>query len=131
MLMLSNVRWTVNSKEEYSKCEKVKQKPQIDSGDQSREYSHLVMIVESKKKTDPSLLAKSGLWTPHLQQPPWLPFTLYKRGLLPLQELACGSPWLQTLNCNTPLIPKKLLFPGEISSSLFALCQYLNTVHMC
>lgn len=40
-----------------------------------------------------------------------------------LQGLARGSPWLQTLHCNSLLILNKPIFPGEISDSLFASCQ--------
>jgi len=31
--------------------------------------------------------------------------------------LACGLLWLQTLNCDSLLIPNKLIFAGEITGS--------------
>ena len=36
-----------------------------------------------------------------------------------MQGLAQGSPWLQTLNCSSLLIPNKPIFAGEIYGSLF------------
>ena len=38
----------------------------------------------------------------------------------------CGSPWLQTQNCNSLLIPNKPVFTGEIPGRLFALGQQNN-----
>ena len=43
-----------------------------------------------------------------------------------MQGLACGSPWLQTLNCNSLLILNKPIFAGEISCSLFVSGQCLG-----
>ena len=43
-----------------------------------------------------------------------------------MQELACGSPWLQTLNCNSLLISNKPIFAGEISGHLFDLGQHFG-----
>jgi len=36
-------------------------------------------------------------------------------------ERAGGSPWLQSQNCNSLLIPNKLIFAREISGTLFVL----------
>ena len=41
-------------------------------------------------------------------------------------RLACGSPWLQTLNCNSLLILNKPIFVGEISGTLFVLGQHFG-----
>ena len=38
---------------------------------------------------------------------------------LAVREIGGGSPWLQTLNCNSLQIPNKSIIAGEISGSLF------------
>ena len=43
-------------------------------------------------------------------------------------EIAHGSPWLQTLNCNSLLAPNKPNFAGEISDSLFVFSQHLSVL---
>lgn len=43
--------------------------------------------------------------------------------------LACGSPWLQTLNCNSLLIPNKPIFAREITGSLFVLGQHFGDLY--
>ena len=47
-------------------------------------------------------------------------FPLYKIIASPCCAETCTwLPWLQNLNCNSLLIPKKPIFAGEISGSLF------------
>ena len=41
-------------------------------------------------------------------------------------EVACGSPWLQTLNFNSLLIPNKTIFAVEITVSLIVLGQHFG-----
>lgn len=49
---------------------------------------------------------------------------LWKSSLaLGLRELPGGLPWLQTLRCNSLLIPNKLIFAGELLDSLLVLGQ--------
>lgn len=53
--------------------------------------------------------------------PSQLPFTLYKRVILPLlyRGPALSLKWLQAPKSNTLLILNKLIFAGKISDSLF------------
>ena len=47
---------------------------------------------------------------------------LYSCSSLAMEELTCGLPWLQILNCNSLLIlNKELHFAGEISGNVFIL----------
>ena len=41
-----------------------------------------------------------------------------------VQGFAYSSSWLQTRNCKSLLIPRKIIFVGEISDSLFVSGQY-------
>lgn len=47
---------------------------------------------------------------------------------LAMQGHARGSPCLQTPNCNSLLIPNKIIFVGEMSGCLFALGQQQFTI---
>lgn len=71
-------------------------------------------------------------WALYLPSPSHLPFTSVKMpALLAMQGLAHGSPCLQTPNCNSLLIPNKIIFVGEMSGCLFALGQQQFTMrHM-
>ena len=93
--------------------------------DQKGELSHPGTIVEPNRKNKDSfsLLARTrpmksrGLC---LLQASQFPFPLNKN-VLPLVSGRLGSdwPWLQTLNCDSLLIPSKSVFAGDISGSLF------------
>ena len=44
--------------------------------------------------------------------------------------LVHGSPWLQTLNCSSLLIPNKPIFVEEISGHLFVSSQRVQTKYL-
>ena len=102
-----------------------KQKLQLNRvGRPEGELSCPEAIAEPKrKKEDSYFLARTQPTKNHglcLLWPSQLPFPFYNSVLLlPCREFACDSPWLQTLNWNSLLIPSKLIFAGEICGSLF------------
>ena len=95
----------------------------------------MVIAKPNRKKKDSSFfLARIQPMKSHgllvYYCPPNFFFLSVKSVLLPLSRgrLARGSPWLQTVNCNSLLIPNKPIFAETISGSLFVSGQnYLPT----
>ena len=77
----------------------------------------------------------SAQWKAMDSSPPNIIFLSIKLFSFPCQVgHACGPPWLQTLKCNSQVIPNKLIFPGEIPVSLFISGQllfssFINVLH--
>lgn len=113
-----------------------KQKPELNIiGDQKRELLCPAMTSEPnrKKKNSLSFLARHQPMESHgllvyQSSPSFLSPYIKVSPSLALQGLAHGSPRLQTLNCNSLLIPSKPIFAREISVNIFVLGQHFFCV---
>ena len=95
---------------------------QLKRGDQ-RGCPVIIAETHRKKKDSSSFLARLSLGVFTIALPTSFPPPYKGSPSLAMWELPCGL-LSQTLNCNCLMIQNKPIFPGEISGSLFVLCQY-------